>query len=202
MIKRTSTKTDEAISTEALCEHMKIIIDGEIKIIVSIRGRWVKLSDGTNISRLAAEQGHAEYLEDVALLGAEIENPEDDEAAPIEQRHDTRREEARREGDEAIATHYTGPMLALRDRVKTGKYKKAANGQPSCGDALARILGILVPAQVIRACLIALAYDANPYARLNIGQQSMNLRNRVRNALARGDFGMGVITEAVEEAQK
>lgn len=97
---------------------------------------------------------------------------------------------------------YTGPMLALRERLKAGAYKKAANGQPSCGDALAQALGVLKPVDVIRACIIALAFDANPYTHLNIGQQSMNLRNRVRNALTRGDFGMGVVIEAVEEVQQ
>lgn len=99
-------------------------------------------------------------------------------------------------------TGYQGPMLALRERLKAGAYKKAANGQPSCGDALAQALGVLKPADVIRACIIALAFDANPYTHLNVGQQSMNLRNRVRNALTRGDFGMGVVIEAVEEVQQ
>lgn len=95
---------------------------------------------------------------------------------------------------------YTGPMLALRERAKRGVYKKAANGQPSCGDEVATILGGLKPEYVIRACIVALALPGNPYLHLNIGQQSMNLRNKLRGALIRGEFGMGVVREAAEEA--
>lgn len=94
-------------------------------------------------------------------------------------------------------TPYHGPMLALRDRLKAGTYKKAANGQPSCGDAVAQLLGVLEPVEVIAACLIALDVT-NPYLHLNIGQQSMNLRNKLRGAMKRGEFGEGVLREAVE----
>lgn len=95
-------------------------------------------------------------------------------------------------------TGYTGPMRALRDRTKAGLYVKGANGQPSCGDEVATILGQLKPVEVIKACLIAMNI-VNPYTHLNIGQQSMNLRNKLRGALKRGDFGPGVLREAVEE---
>jgi len=94
-------------------------------------------------------------------------------------------------------TGYQGPMKALRDRVKAGKYTKAANGQPSCGDEVAQTLGALEPTEVIKACMIAMDI-ANPYLNLNIGQQSMNLRNKLRGQLKRGEIGMGVLREAVE----
>ena len=94
-------------------------------------------------------------------------------------------------------TGYQGPMRALRDRVKAGAYVKAANGQPSCGDEVARILGALEPIEVIRACLTAMDIT-NPYGHLNVGQQSMNLRNKLRGQLKRGEIGMGVLREAVE----
>jgi len=97
----------------------------------------------------------------------------------------------------AAPTGYNGPMLALRDRIREHKYQKAANGQPSCGDEVAQALGQLEPHEVIEACLIALDTE-NPYTHLNIGQQSMNLRNKVRGALKRGEFGMGVLNEAIE----
>lgn len=95
-------------------------------------------------------------------------------------------------------TGYTGPMRALRDRVKAGAYTKAANGQPSCGDDVAQILGTLEPVEVIKACMVAMDLDTNPYPHLNIGQQSMNLRNKLRGQLKRGEIGMGVVREAVE----
>lgn len=96
---------------------------------------------------------------------------------------------------------YVGPMLALRDRAKRGCYQKAPNGQPCSGDEVATILGVLTPEQVIRACIVAMALPGNPYLHLNIGQQSMNLRNKLRGALKRGEFGMGVVREAAEEQQ-
>ena len=95
-------------------------------------------------------------------------------------------------------TGYQGPMRALRDRVKAGAYKKAANGQPSCGDEVATILGALEPFEVIRACMVAMDLAANPYLHLNIGQQSMNLRNKLRGQLKRAEIGMGVVREAAE----
>jgi len=96
---------------------------------------------------------------------------------------------------------YSGPMLALRARMKTGAYQKAPNGQPCCADAVATALGALTPPQVVAALLIALGLPENPYPALNVGQQSMNLRNRMRGALKRGTFGMGVLAEAIEEVQ-
>lgn len=96
---------------------------------------------------------------------------------------------------------YNGPMLALRAASKAGKYVKQANGQPACGDEVATILGVLTPEMVVRACIAALALPGNPYLHLNVGQQSMNLRNKLRGAIKRGEFGMGVLREAAEDEQ-
>lgn len=108
-----------------------------------------------------------------------------------------KREAAASEAPAIPTTGYQGPMRALRDRVKAGAYQKAANGQPSCGDEVATILGQLEPVEVIAACLTAMDIT-NPYGHLNIGQQSMNLRNKLRGQLKRGEIGMGVLREAVE----
>lgn len=154
--------------------------------ILSIAGRWVKLSDGRNVSRAQAlEMGLLQAAQPVqeAPAAPKAETPE----AP-----DTPE-------DTPDAHGYTGPMLKLRERLKAGKYSKAANGQPCCGDLIATIFGTLKPEQTIAACVIALGCGHNPYTHLNIGQQSMNLRNRVRNAYKRGEFGFGVVREAVEE---
>lgn len=107
-------------------------------------------------------------------------------------------EEMAAEAAKPVIDGYVGPMLALRSRSKAGAYVKAANGQLCCADDVASILGALPPAYVIRACIIAMALPSNPYAHLNIGQQSMNLRNKLRGCLKRGEFGMGVLREAVE----
>jgi hypothetical protein len=96
---------------------------------------------------------------------------------------------------------YDGPMLILRQRAKAGKYQKAANGQLCCSDTVALKLGTLPPEGVIAACMIALDITVNPYLHLNIGQQSMNLRNKLRHALKNGVFGFGVLSEAVDDVQ-
>lgn len=166
-----------------------LVIDGEIRTIVSLNGRWIKLSDDTNVSRATAIQGRVDYIEDADTLGEELDNPED---------HDT--QDAQDDADDEAEVHgYTGPMIALRQRLAAGAYSKAANGQPCCGDAIAQALGALKPAQVIRACVIAMNLPANPYTHLNVGQQSMNLRNKLRGCLKRAEFGMGVVNEAVEQ---
>ena len=75
---------------------------------------------------------------------------------------------------------YSGPMLAL---VATRKsYVKAANGIQCNGDELATSLGHLKREQVIQVCMKLLGLESNPYSHLNPGQQSMNLRNKLRHA--------------------
>lgn len=97
---------------------------------------------------------------------------------------------------------YAGPMLGLRTRSIEGKYVKALNGQPCCGDTLAEMLGSYAAQQVIRICAIALDIPADTYAHLNVGQQSMNMRNRLRAALRKNVFGMGVVHEAIEDVKE
>lgn len=183
-----------------------IVIDGDILTIESIKGRWVKLSNGTNISRTDAVAAREEYLEDAETLGDELTNEEDQDEANVDvseaadEQDGTDTPDESEEGDEE-ATGYQGSMLRLRERLAEGAYKKAENGQPCCGDQVATLLGSLAPAQVIRACVAAMALPSNPYAHLNIGQQSMNLRNKLRGCFKREEFGMGVLVEAVEEVK-
>ena len=81
---------------------------------------------------------------------------------------------------------YTGPMLALRERSKAGAYVKGANGNPHCNDAVAQAFSALTREQVVAACLQLLELGYNPYASLNPGQQSMNLRNKLRHQYKNG----------------
>ena len=105
------------------------------------------------------------------------------------------------EDEDEEESGYQGSMIRLRERLAEGAYQKAPNGQPCCGDQVATLLGTLAPALVIRACIIAMALPANPYAHLNVGQQSMNLRNKLRGCFKREEFGLGVLVEAVEEVR-
>lgn len=164
--------------------------------IESVKGRWVKLSDGRNVSRTqATEMGlFAETISPIFDAADRAELATQSFVEHVAAELDTTAEDAG-----IKLTTYTGPMLKLRERLKAGKYAKAPNGQPCCGDLIATAFGTLKPEQTIAACVIALGCGHNPYGHLNIGQQSMNLRNRVRNAYKRGEFGFGVVREAIEE---
>lgn len=189
----------QATNTTTIEVGMNIVFDGEVCEITSIKGRWVKLDTDQNISRAEAQEGRMFYLEDKEALGEELDDQEDAEEGTEEQEATDTPDESE-EGDEE-ATGYQGSMLRLRERLAEGAYKKAENGQPCCGDQVATLLGSLAPAQVIRACIAAMALPSNPYAHLNVGQQSMNLRNKLRGCFKREEFGMGVLVEAVEEVK-
>ena len=79
---------------------------------------------------------------------------------------------------------YFGPMLVLRQAAKS--YVKPENGNPCCGDPLSMLCGKFSRDVVVRALIRALNLESNPYAHLNAGQQSMNLRNKARTALKNG----------------
>lgn len=74
-------------------------------------------------------------------------------------------------------------MAALRDAKKN--YVKSATGQLRSNDELAVALDAVQPTAVIAIALRLLKLDVNPYQRLNVGQQSMNLRNKLRGAIKR-----------------
>lgn len=95
-------------------------------------------------------------------------------------------------------TGYTGPMLALRRAVVN--YVKAENGQPCCGDDLAQVCGRYTREQVVAGLIVALQLPGNPYAHLNPGQQSMNLRNKARTALKNGTLTTSQIAQVLQSA--
>lgn len=129
--------------------------------------------------------------EDAAALGL------DPDAYVAEQRADIAALE------QADATkHYDGPMLILREKAKT--YVKAANGILCNGDRLAEICGKYsreVVVDRLGKLLLAkgLTSDVNPYAHLNPGQQSMNLRNKARGALKNGFITLADIKAAFDK---
>lgn len=101
--------------------------------------------------------------------------------------------DARAEALRAQGRKYVGSMLSLADRVKEGVYVKSATGQLRSTDDLATALDEILPTGVIALGLKLLKLDMNPYEKLNIGQQSMNLRNRLRGALRKGEINMTAI---------
>lgn len=74
-----------------------------------------------------------------------------------------------------------GVMLALRSAKE--KYVKSATGQLRSTDELATVLDAVPPSGVIEMGLKLLKLETNPYSHLNTGQQSMNLRNKLRGAI-------------------
>ncbi len=105
--------------------------------------------------------------------------------------------EARLAALAADGKNYTGSMLALADRVKQGVYIKGATGQLRSNDELAQALDGISPTDVIRIGLDVLKIEDNPYVKLNVGQQSMNLRNRMRGAIKKETLTIAAITEYV-----
>jgi hypothetical protein len=93
-------------------------------------------------------------------------------------------------------TGYQGPMLALVSARKS--YIKASNGQLTCDDELARLLGKAKP-PVIRAALFSLL-GGNRWPTLNPGQQSMNARNTVRGMVKDGALTHEQIKAALDAA--
>lgn len=78
---------------------------------------------------------------------------------------------------------YTGTMLALAERVRSGAYVKSMTGQLRSNDELAQALDAVPPSNVVKLAMEVLGVDVNPYEHLNIGQQSMNFRNKLRGAI-------------------
>jgi len=92
-------------------------------------------------------------------------------------------------------TRYAGPMLALVAARKV--YVKGANGNPHCNDRVANAFASLTREQVLSVCIRAMKLEGNPYLHLNPGQQSMNLRNKLRGQMKNGFVTEGEILALV-----
>ena len=103
--------------------------------------------------------------------------------------------QAKLEAMKAEGKGYVGSMLSLTDRVKQGAYVKGLNGQLRSSDALAVALEACPPENVIKLALEALEFEINPYVALNTGQQSMNLRNKMRGAIKAGTLTIERVRE-------
>lgn len=95
----------------------------------------------------------------------------------------------------AAGRTYVGSMLALADRVKQGVYTKGLTGQLRSSDELALALDAVPVENVIKLGIEALELLGNPYLALNVGQQSMNLRNRMRGAIKAGKLTLDKVKE-------
>lgn len=94
---------------------------------------------------------------------------------------------------------YVGSMLALADRVKQGVYVKGSTGQLRSNDDLAQSLDIVPVDNVIKLGKILFDLEVNPYIHLNVGQQSMNFRNKMRGAIGKGTLTIERVREVIEQ---
>ena len=149
-------------------------------------------------AKAAKESAKAAKESEKATKAAEREAAKAEKQAAIEaKRQERENAKAAREAAKAEklaqADGYAGSMLALRDaRVR---YVKAMNGRLRSTDQIAEVFDAVDPMGVVAIAMRALNLEANPYARLNIGQQSMNLRNRLRGALKKGIVTLDAIRE-------
>jgi flagellar biosynthesis GTPase FlhF len=149
-------------------------------------------------AKAAKESAKAAKESEKAAKAAEREAAKAEKQAAIEaKRQERENAKAAREAAKAEklaqADGYAGSMLALRDaRVR---YVKAMNGRLRSTDQIAEVFDAVDPMGVVAIAMRALNLEANPYARLNIGQQSMNLRNRLRGALKKGIVTLDAIRE-------
>ena len=136
-----------------------IVIDGDVLEIVSIKGRWVKLSDDRNISRAEAAEGREEYIEDEELLGDELDNEED-------------------EGRSVVKRVYRETYVKVR--------REDGRRSMDCGDAVATALRSLTLARVLELVYSVAPELDGRWTGLNNGQKSMNARNALRRMIKAG----------------
>jgi hypothetical protein len=162
---------------------------------------------GPTRQEIAAEKAAAKIAAKAAKLEAAAALKAEKEAAKLakvtatkEDREAAKAERAARlEALDPNGTRkYLGSMLALADRVKQGVYVKGVTGQLRSNDELAQVLDGVTPNGVIQTAKAVLELEVNPYTHLNVGQQSMNLRNKMRGALRKGGLTIETIREYVE----
>lgn len=94
---------------------------------------------------------------------------------------------------------YIGSMLTLADRVKAGVYVKGTNGQLRSNDDVAIALEACSAKNVVKLLTELLKSKEvahKDYSALNIGQQSMNLRNVLRGAIKAGKVSIDELKAA------
>ena len=157
---------------------IKVLVEGsdDALEIVSIKGRWVKLSDGRNISRVEASEGADAWLLQEAELDAE-------------ETHELDLEDAEEGAEEGAHSKMTETLLKYRvGYEKATSYSGGATLDN--GDDLAQALRGATPAQVCavadKLCGAADGYHAGEYAHLNVGQQRMCAGNKIRALVKKG----------------
>lgn len=119
--------------------------------------------------------------------------------AKAEAKQAQREQKAAERAARKAATASDGPMAALRDAKK--RYVKSATGQFRTADELGEILDAVPPDRIVDLMIEVLGLQGNPYLFLNRGQQSMNLRNKLRFAIKKGTVSLAAVAGARDRGQ-
>lgn len=209
------------ITTSDIAAGQMIIINGVTSTIVSIVGRWVKLDNGTNISRATAVLGRQQYVEDEGIVfteeelkevAAEVLKSSGPATCPATRMAQMAELEA---GIDRAPTNEEGPFkteselnqsrpVSTKSIVKSeyrNHYTKTKVGDHvvlDTGDAVAVALrGVDVSTLVYIATQINPAIDGR-WNNLNPGQRSMNARNVIRSAIKKGITTIDVVVAHIE----
>lgn len=189
----------ETAKVETPAGFQEPVAKGEVKVNPPIP------SDKDVIAKAKAEQAEKDKAtkEAKAKEKADAKAAKDAEKAEAKKAKDEARAKTKAERDARIAElaasgkAYTGSMLSLADRVKQGAYVKGATGQLHTQDELATALDGVHPTDVISMGIDLLKLEENPYHKLNTGQQSMNLRNRMRGAIKKETLKISDIADYI-----
>lgn len=107
-------------------------------------------------------------------------------------------EKAAARAEKAAAEPAGTDMSALSEKVKAGIYVKGKNGQLRSNDEIALAMEVVPAKQTVSILLKALGLPENPYSALNYGQQSMNLRNRLRGVVRKGTVTIEALKASIE----
>lgn len=172
------TTTSYSLNGTTVNTGDRISLEGELFTITRIVGRWVTLSNGSNISRADAADARAEYLEDEECLGEEIEDTEFDDEI------DTEEEAAEGEAEEGEAEEESHDIVDPKYReVYTKTVSANGNRTYDRDDDLAQILRACTIEQILSLCYTLLPAKAGRWDHLNVGQRSMNARNAIRHGM-------------------
>jgi hypothetical protein len=184
-------KARKVASKKALRAHLNEVADSdadESEVITQAEAVVQSLADTLNTVHAA---NLAAAREEAQVLGVSFEAACESMGIDPSTGHPT-------VTDTAPILGYSGPMLALRERSKAGHYVKGTNGNPHCGDAVADALQVLTRERVVQVCIKLLNLEGNPYLHLNPGQQSMNLRNKLRHAVKNGFVSADAVRKTAE----
>lgn len=189
-----TTTTSFEIDGVTVSTGDRISLEGELFTVTSIKGRWITLSNGSNISRADAADARAEYLEDEECLGDEIESEEfgdDDIDAAIDaemaEEEAAEDEEAKEESHDIVKPEYRAIY------IKT--VSASGNRTYDNGDLLANILRGCSIETILNLCNALFPEKIGRWGHLNIGQRSMNARNAIRHSIKKGVYTEDFVIE-------